>query len=324
MNANVRTLLADAGRRLADAGVETPRLDARLLLAAAMETTADRLVGAPEASVSAAAARRFAAAVDRRVAREPVSRILGVREFWSLDFRIGRATLDPRPDSETLVAAALARLPQRAAPLRLLDLGCGSGCLLLALMSELPHATGLGIDLAPGAVALAAANARRLGLAGRARFRIGDWDHALAGRFDLIVSNPPYIERPVLATLAPEVRLHDPPLALDGGRDGLAAHRAVGRALARRLGRDGFAVVEVGAGQADAAAAVYLTAGLELVGRERDLAGGFRGLILRRKAAKKLLETAGRGSSLAPDKRDPEVWPRGARPALCPLQTNIA
>ncbi len=317
MSASVRTHLAEAGRRLAAAGVETPRLDARILLAAAMATSADRLIGEPEAPVPVPAARRFAAAIDRRAAREPVSRILGVREFWSLDFRIGAATLDPRPDSETLVSAALARLPSRVAALRLLDLGCGSGCLLLALLSELPRASGLGIDLAPRAVAIAAANARRLGLSARARFRIGDWDHALAGRFDVILSNPPYIERPALAGLAPEVRLHDPRLALDGGVDGLDGHRALAGALGRRLDQDGFAVVEVGAGQADAAERIYMAAGSVSYERARDLSGTLRALILGRKAGKKLLETAGRGSSLPPGKRDPEVWPRGARPVLC-------
>jgi release factor glutamine methyltransferase len=294
MTASVRTLLDAAGARLVAAGVESPRLDARLLLAAAMAATADRLIGDPDGAVPAIAARRFAAALERRVAREPVSRILGRREFWSLPFRIGPATLDPRPDSECLVAAALARLPRRHAPLRILDLGSGSGCLLLALLSELPRARGLGVDLAPAAVAVAARNAAELGLADRARFRVGDWDRGIAGRFDLVLSNPPYVAQPALAALAPEVVEYDPRLALDGGADGLAGHRALAPAIARRLAPEGFAVVEIGAEQAAAATVVYEAAGLVASALERDLAGRARALIFRRKTRKK---TVGNGGS---------------------------
>lgn len=293
MSASVRTLLDEAGRRLAAAAVDSPRLDARILLAAAMATAADRLVGKPDGVVPIAAARRFAGYLERRLAREPVSRILGRREFWSLPFRIGPATLDPRPDSEAIVAAALARLPRRDAPTRILDLGCGSGCLLLALLSELPCAQGLGVDLAPAAVAVATRNATELGLDQRARFRVADWDRGIEGRFDVVLSNPPYIARPALVTLAPEVAMHEPRLALDGGEDGLDSHRAVARAIGRRLLPNGFAVVEIGAEQAAAATVIYTSAGLKPEGRERDLAGVVRALIFRRKTRKKTVGNSG-------------------------------
>jgi len=294
MSPTVRGLLDEAGRQLAAAGVEAARLDARLLLAAAMETSPERLVGEPDAAPSAAARERFAAGVARRIAREPVSRILGRREFWSLAFGIGPATLDPRPDSETLVSAALARVADRNARLSLLDLGSGSGCLLLALLSELPNARGLGVDLAPAAVAVATRNADALGLAGRARFLVGDWDRGIGGRFDLVVSNPPYISRSAIAALAPEVALHEPRLALDGGADGLDGHRAVADALRRRLAPDGLALVEIGAEQADMAPVIYAARGLVPIGCEKDLAGMPRVLILRRKTRKK---TVGNGGS---------------------------
>jgi release factor glutamine methyltransferase len=282
----VGPLLAAATRRLMVAGVENPRTDARLLLAAAMQATSDRLLGYPETPVGDRAARGFAATLDRRLEREPVSRILGEREFWSLPFRLGAATLDPRPDSETLISAALARIVDRSAPLRLLDLGTGTGCLLLALLSELPRARGIGIDLAPSAVAIATENAVRLGLGRRALFRIGDWDRGLAGRFDIVVSNPPYIPHREIEALAPEVCRYDPRLALDGGADGLDGHRAVAGLLPRRLASQGIAAIELGAGQGPTAAMIYEAAGMTLLDRVADLSGTLRCLMLGRNPRK--------------------------------------
>ncbi len=286
MTETVGALLAAAARRLMAAGVESPRTDARLLLAAAMQATSDRLLGYPETPVEDGAARDFAAALDRRLEREPVSRILGEREFWSLPFRLGAATLDPRPDSETLISAVLARTADRSAPLRLLDLGTGTGCLLLALLSELPRARGIGVDLAPSAVALATENAMRLGLGRRAQFRIGDWDRGLAGRFDIVLSNPPYIPHRDIEALAPEVCRYDPRLALDGGADGLDGHRAVAGLLSRRLTPRGIAAIELGAGQGSAAAAIYEAAGMALLDRVEDLSGALRCLVLGRNPRK--------------------------------------
>jgi release factor glutamine methyltransferase len=211
--------------------------------------------------------------VARRLGREPVSRILGRRGFWTLDLALGPATLDPRPDSETVVEAVLAALPEPRAPLRLLDFGTGSGCLLLALLVELPTATGLGIDRSLAALEIARANARAAGLAGRAAFVQADWGGPLAGRFEVIVTNPPYIPSGDIAGLQPEVADFDPRLALDGGDDGLDCYRALVPDIARLLAPGGVAALEVGRGQAAAVGAMLTAAGLESLGARRDLGG---------------------------------------------------
>ncbi len=262
--------LAATRARLGAAGIDSAALDARLLVAHAADVTPELLVGWPETALAPDAASRLDALVARRAAREPVARLIGVREFWSLRFAVSGATLVPRPETETLVEAALAAMP---APARILDLGTGTGCVLLALLSERPAATGLGIDLAPDAVALARVNAERLGLAARATFRRGDWLDGVEGAFDLIVANPPYVASGELAGLMEDVRDHEPALALDGGPDGLAAYRAIAAGLARVLAPDGAALFEVGARQAAAVEDVLAAAGLVPAGRRRDLAG---------------------------------------------------
>lgn len=291
-DAVVGDLLAAGQQRLDRAGIENPRREARLLLAAAMGRTWGDLVGQEKQPVPGDAAARFEGFVLRRAAREPVSRILGRREFWSLDFGLSAATLDPRADSEALIEAVLVAVPSRDAPLAILDLGCGSGCLLLALLSEYPRAQGLGVDLAPLAVATAGANAVRNGLEQRARFQVGDWDSGLAGRFDIIVSNPPYIPTSRIATLEPEVAQHDPRLALDGGRDGLDAHRQLAQLLPRRLAEDGIAVIEHGDEQGPAAQSIYEAAGLVLRKWRADLGGHRRCLVMAPAGDKK---TVGKG-----------------------------
>jgi release factor glutamine methyltransferase len=265
-------LLAAAAARLSAAGVDGARRDARVLLAAAMAAPPGAHL-ADDAAVDDAAAARFRAMIDRRAAREPVARILGRRGFWTLELAIGPDTLDPRPDSETVVEAVLAHIADRQAPLRVLDLGTGSGCLLLALLSELPLATGLGIDIAPGAVGVAARNAQATGMAGRAAFRVGDWTRGLAGRFDVAVANPPYIRRGDLAGLMPEVVRFDPPAALDGGADGLDAYRAILADLGRVLAPGAVVAFEVGQGQAGAVQGLINQAGLPILETRRDLAG---------------------------------------------------
>lgn len=274
------TALAEGTARLSAAGIEGPRRDARLLLASASGLPPGSLVAWPERRLEEPARALYRSYLERRAAREPVARILGTREFWSLPFRLSSATLDPRPDSETLVAALLARLPERHAPLRLLDLGTGSGCLLLALLSELPAAWGLGVDFEPEAAAAAAANAAALGLAERAAFLAGDWATALEGRFDIVVANPPYIAHDALTGLEPEVRLHDPRGALDGGPDGLDGYRALAPQLPRLLQPGGWAAVEIGADQADAASRLMSLEGPGSPERLYDLGGRPRGLLL--------------------------------------------
>jgi release factor glutamine methyltransferase len=263
--------------RLAEAGIDNPRLEARLLLAHALGRTVEAVI---RDSATHADPGGFAALLDRRVAREPLALILGMREFWSLPFQVSPATLIPRPDSETVVEAALAACPESERPYRVLDLGTGTGCLLLAFLHERPSALGVGVDLAPGAAALARRNATALGLGARAAFLRGYWAAALDARFDLVLSNPPYIATADLAGLMPEVRLHEPGRALDGGIDGLDAYRAILRRLPALLVPSGVAVLEIGAGQHEAVDALAVGAGFRVL-RRGDLSGTVRALILR-------------------------------------------
>ena len=274
-------LLAAASARLAEAGLEEPRREARALAVAALGLSREVMVARPDLAVGGDERACFERALARRAAREPLARIVGAREFWSLDIRLVPEALVPRPETETVVEAVLDSLPDRRRPLSILDLGTGSGCILLALLTELPAARGLGIDVLPGAVACAEDNAKRLGLAGRARFRVGDWGEGLSGPFDVIVSNPPYLPDGVRDSLPPEVRRFDPPRALHGGADGLAAYRGLAPHLGRLLAPDGFAAVELGAGQGRAVAAVLAAAGLAPAAAREDLAGHERVLLAR-------------------------------------------
>lgn len=275
--------------RLAAAGVQTSRLDARLLMSVATDLSVERIVAYPERILSVAECEHFETLVARRLAREPMAQILGRREFWSLSFKVTADTLTPRPETETLVDAALSIIEDCAAEMRILDLGSGTGCLLLALLSELPAARGVGVDRSAEVVHISRENAARLDLASRASFVVGDWDSPVEGRFDLIVSNPPYIPDTDLAELEPEVRLYEPVVALSGGADGLDCYRALAPILARRTSPYGAAILEVGAGQADAVAAIMVQAGLAEKARRMDLAGIERCLIMCPDAGKEAL-----------------------------------
>ncbi len=276
MSRTVETLLRDARGKLAAAGIPAPRSEARILLQAVLDRPAEMLIRAPETPVAGASAERFLVLVGRRAEREPVSRILGQREFWSLGLSVTADTLDPRPDSEAVVAAALGWCGPRSGPLRVLDLGTGTGCLLLAVLGELPDASGMGTDIAAGAVATAARNAAGLGLSARASFRCADWDWGVDGAFDLIVSNPPYIPSATIEGLEPEVARWEPRAALDGGRDGLDAYRRLAPAIVRRLAPDGAAFLEIGAGQGKAVEAIMAESGLARFAQNADLAGRIR------------------------------------------------
>ena len=268
-----------ATARLAAAGVPGPRRDASLLLIHAAGLSRVALMTEPGRVLGPAPAAAFERLIKRRAGREPVSRLLGRREFWSLDFALTPDCLDPRPDSETLVAAVLDRVAERSAPLRLLDLGTGSGCLLLALLSELPRATGLGTDIAEGAVRAARANARALALEERARFVVADWGAGLGASFDAVVCNPPYIAEADLAAWAPEVGRHDPRRALAGGEDGLVAYRSIAPVLSRLLRPGGVAALELGADQAGPVTALLQAAGLVVEEVSEDLSGTPRCLL---------------------------------------------
>jgi release factor glutamine methyltransferase len=272
-----------AARSLAEAGIETPKRDARVLLCEAAGIDHAALVRDPDASLRDEAAARLQAFVERRLAREPVSRILGRREFWGLNLRITPDVLDPRADTETLVAAAVETLREwRDETLRILDLGAGSGALLCATLSEFSHAFGIGTDHSETACGIARENLARCGLAERSAVLRGQWGEALAQRFDLILSNPPYIRSGDIAALTPEVRDHDPRAALDGGPDGLAAYRAIAADLSRLCAPDGFALLEIGFDQAESAADCFREAGWTSIALKRDLENQPRALLLRR------------------------------------------
>lgn len=284
MDATIERLLLDAVARLRDAGCDTPRLDAVLLLAAALGLTPDRVRLEPARPVPAETAAIFAGWLTRRAAREPVARILGHREFWSLDFIVTPDVLDPRPDSETLVEAVLRALPDPGRALHMVDFGTGSGCLLLALLHALPQARGVGVDASPAALAVARRNAERLGLWPRAAFAASDWGQGLAGPFDLLISNPPYIPSAEIAALAPEVAHHDPAAALDGGADGLLAYRQLVPHLARLAAPGALVALEVGAGQAPDVEQLLVAGGFHSPVRHADL-GGHERVLLARAAA---------------------------------------
>lgn len=277
----VGAFLCQAGQVLRAAAIESPRLEARLLLGHAMGATPEALLRDPGAPVPPEAAARFRAALTARLDAVPVAHILGTQGFWTLDLAVSPATLIPRPDSESLVEAALDAFPDAGAKLRVLDLGTGTGCLLLAVLAERPRAFGVGVDLVPGAAALAAGNAARNGLADRAAFLAGDWAASLSARFDLVLSNPPYIESAAIAGLMPEVARHEPRSALDGGADGLAAYRHLAAILPGLLAPGGAAVLELGAGQRDAVEALARGAGLVPSACRTDLGGVERALVLR-------------------------------------------
>ena len=268
--------LRHGAEMLSAAGVESPRLEARLLLAHAAGLRQDALLRDRDAPVEMAP---YAVLLARRAAREPLALITGRQEFWSLSLAVSGDTLIPRPDSETLIEAALAARPDRAGTRSILDLGTGTGCLLLAALTEYPAAWGIGVDLSPGAAALARRNAAALGLSSRAAVLCACWDDALHARFDLVLSNPPYIPGADIAGLMPEVALHEPRRALDGGPDGLDAYRALLRRMPALLQPGGTAVLELGAGQA---AAVSGLAEGWVVGLRRDLGGIERAIVLRR------------------------------------------
>lgn len=271
----------DLTKEFTDAGLDTPRLDARILVGAAAQLEPSLLFARADQTLSGDAADAVRGFAARRLKHEPVSRILGRREFWGLDFKLNAATLDPRPDTETLVSAALALKPQYPGPRRILDLGTGTGCILLAILSAWPEATGLGIDRAPQAVEGAADNAARLGLAPRAAFREGNWCDGLEERFDLIVSNPPYIALTEAGALAPDVAHFDPHFALFGGKDGLDAYRALLPGAKMRLRNGGRVLLEIGATQAEAVENLLVAAGFALESRVSDLGGKTRVLTAR-------------------------------------------
>lgn len=277
-----RSLLAAARARLATGEIETPDLDARVLLRHAFGLSDVALITDGDASASAEDAARLADFLDRRLAGEPVARVLGRREFWGMDFDLSPQTLVPRPDTEILVEAVLDAIGDRNEASRIVDFGTGTGCILVALLAELPHARGTGVDISAEAVATACGNAARLGVGARAQFLLGNWGEGLSEPFDVVVSNPPYLRDEELANLSREVREHDPARALVSGPEGLEAYRHVVADARRLLVPGGLLALELGIGQEDAVRAIAVEAGFLVGGpARRDLGGISRAFLAR-------------------------------------------
>jgi release factor glutamine methyltransferase len=336
---DLATLLADGARRLAAAGIENPRREARLLLAHVLGADPNeifhlplvgrsereafrvgdaRLAPAPHPEMRRAAhaefptsppgfalratprrdshavalqgeggprgggesdSARFESLIERRAAHEPLAYITGTREFWSLDFDVGPGVLIPRPETETLIEEALKEFPDRSAPLNVLDLGTGTACLPIAFLSEYPNARALAIDAPERALVWAKANVGKHALAARCVLRQGNWTDGVDNTFDVIFSNPPYIETATISDLDADVRAFEPDSALDGGADGLDAYRALAVSIAQRLKPDGRAFVELGIGQADAVIGLFAHTGLETIRAVPDLSGIARCLV---------------------------------------------
>ncbi|WP_319412710.1 peptide chain release factor N(5)-glutamine methyltransferase [uncultured Cohaesibacter sp.] len=278
-------MIARMSRALAEEGIKTARLDARLLACHGLALSDrdiilqfDRFLEEPECAL-------LEGLLHRRLKREPIAHILGHREFWGLDFRVTADTLVPRPDSETLVAAVLDALADKSAVLRLVDIGTGSGCLLLSLLSELPHAHGIGVDISPAALDVAAQNAARLGLSSRASFLCGNYADALSGGMDILISNPPYLAAAEMEDLERDVADYDPPGALVSGPSGLEAYEALFAAILSWERKPALMAFEFGYRQADALLALVKACGLADAIKDQgrilqDLGGQNRVLLL--------------------------------------------
>ena len=278
MSETPRRLLKHAGERLAARGIETAALDARLLFQAASGLRHEDIVAEPDLILPPDAAVRFWSFIERRCTFEPVSRILGTREFYGRSFRVTPDVLDPRADTETLIGAALA-LAKGRGPLHILDLGTGSGAIVVTLLAELPGATAVASDLSTAALEVARGNAEALGVANRANFVRANWFDEVDGQFDLIVSNPPYIALGDIGGLAVDVHDFDPPMALDGGPDGLGAHRRIASGAGGHLAPGAHVILEIGAGQENAVNGLFKGQGFVRESRHFDLAGHVRCLV---------------------------------------------
>ena len=272
-NQTLDQLLDDIIKRFNNSGIHSARLDARLLAARALGWDGGQVLARLDHVPTSRQCRDLEEMVSRREDREPVALILGHSEFWSLDFAVTEDVLIPRPDSETLVEAALAFKSIKVRKISVLDLGTGSGCLLLALLSELPNAKGLGIDISPAALDVAKGNARHLGMEDRACFQVSDWDEDVDGLFNLVISNPPYVSNGDYFSLENEITDFEPKLALMGGSDGMDCYRSLSPAIVRKLAPGGRALIEIGENQAETVGSVLGKSGLRVCTIHQDLAG---------------------------------------------------
>ncbi len=278
-----REALRWAVLRLQQEKIESASLDARILLEHVLGVSREELLFSLDLVITSEQYARLEMLVEKRIKRQPIAQIIGKREFWGIDFAVSENTLDPRPDSETLIEYVLERIKNRAAALRILDLGTGTGCLLLSLLSELPAAKATGVDCCEKALLVAKENAMALGFSGRVEFVHSDWCKNISGEFDIIISNPPYIPTDVIPTLAPEVSQFEPMLALDGGKDGFDCYRKIIEYLPKFMVKDGFAAFELGIGQQRGMEKLAIENCLEVVGIRHDLGGVARCIILQHK-----------------------------------------
>ena len=265
-----------ARHALEAAGLESPVIDARLLVEAAAEATRAQIVTDPQRPLTQGQSETLEAMLRRRLNREPVSQILGAKGFWKIMLKVTPDVLTPRPETETILDVVLPAIGDDP-PTRVLDLGVGSGAILLAILAERPLASGLGVDVSAEALAVARENAAALGLADRVEFRQGDWTAGLEGEsFEVVVCNPPYIRSGDIAGLQPEVRDHEPLLALDGGEDGFDAYRTLAEPILRVLKPGGLFALEVGQGQAQAVQNLMGEAGAAQTAVQNDLSAKAR------------------------------------------------
>lgn len=272
----IAALLQEARNALRDADIELSALDARLLLQAASALTHEQVIAEPNMVLPADKISRFKSFIDRRLQHEPVTRILGVREFYGRLFQVSPAVLDPRADTETIIELTLQRMGQE--PMRILDLGTGSGAIAITLLAERPNWSGIAADLSSDALEIAKANSTALGVTSRLAFHNGTWFDGISEKFDLIVSNPPYIPHSDIFVLSLEVQNFDPHLALNGGGDGLEAYRAIAAGSAKYLNSKGLVILEIGAGQGADVTQIFINQGFELTEQKSDLGGHVRAL----------------------------------------------
>jgi release factor glutamine methyltransferase len=278
----LKTHLNTAKQLLQKKGITSAFLDAELLLAHALGVTREKIICYPELILSDEQITKFEELIQRRASREPMAHILGRREFWGRDFKVNKHTLDPRPDSETLIEGALDLYPDRNQNLRIIDFGTGTGCLLLTLLAEFQNANGLGVDISEDALVVAKENSCNLGLAKRSQFIVSRWGKEVQGKYDLIISNPPYIKSSDIEGLEPEVAEYEPKSALDGGISGLKCYEDLAPYIASIISDNGFAILEFGMGQDNDVKAILESVGLTFVAFRKDLAGIIRCVVMRK------------------------------------------
>lgn len=276
----ISDILPKAKKKLIAAKIDNYALDADLLLCKAANITRERIIGYPESEISDDNITVFNQLIERRIKREPISHILGMREFWGMDFKVTKDTLAPRADSETLIEAALEHYNNKRPPENIIDFGTGTGCLLLSLLSEFEDAKGIGIDISEDTIKVAKENSCKLGLAKRTSFVVNNWGIGIKGKYDLIISNPPYIKNDDSLVLEPEVVVYEPDNALYGGKDGLECYVELAPFVSSLISENGIAIIEFGIGQHNQVKEIMEKSGLKFTSFKKDLAGIIRCIVL--------------------------------------------